>query len=87
MTVVTIFFRGPDWNFYWPWEAWNPKLVPINSANFSATFWSHLAGMDARPTPWFLREVPGFLLAIGYFLLGLLIAHSLSRRTGYTAAY
>lgn len=22
LTVVGVYFRGPNWNFYWPWEGW-----------------------------------------------------------------
>ncbi|MCK5331075.1 MAG: cytochrome B6, partial [Candidatus Marinimicrobia bacterium] len=22
LTVIGTFLRGPNWNFYWPWEAW-----------------------------------------------------------------
>jgi quinol-cytochrome oxidoreductase complex cytochrome b subunit len=22
LTIVGTFFRGPYWNFYWPWQAW-----------------------------------------------------------------
>ena len=25
LTIIGIFMRGPNWNFYWPWEAW-PEL-------------------------------------------------------------
>jgi cytochrome b-561 len=22
LTVIGLWFRGPYWNFYWPWEPW-----------------------------------------------------------------
>ncbi len=26
LTAIGVFFRGPNWNFYWPWEGWpGPK--------------------------------------------------------------
>lgn len=86
LIAFAIFFRGPDWNFYWPWEAWNPKLVPLNSVNFSDIFWWHLAGQRGPRTPWVVREAPGLLLAAGYLSLGLLVARPLSRGVGHSTA-
>lgn len=32
--VIGVFFRGPGWNWYWPWESWDvaktPELSNIN---------------------------------------------------------
>ena len=25
---IGVFFRGPSWGFYWPWEAWEPGRAP-----------------------------------------------------------
>jgi len=85
LIAFALFCRGPDWNFYWPWEPWNPKVVPMNPANFSGIFWWHLAGHRVPQAPWFVREAPGLLLVVGYFSLGLLVARSLSRGVGRTA--
>jgi hypothetical protein len=82
-----IFFRGPHWNFYWPWEPWDPKLVPLNHPNFSDVFWRSLAGLRDSNLPWIVREAPGLLLAAGYLVLGLLLARLLSRGTGRLTAY
>ncbi|HEY7423115.1 MAG TPA: hypothetical protein VH682_02625, partial [Gemmataceae bacterium] len=86
LIAFAIFFRGPDWNFYWPGEAWNPKVVPQNPGNFSGVFWRLLAGQQILPTPWVVREAPGLLLAAGYLSLGLLVARSLSRGAGHFTA-
>ena len=86
LIAFAIFFRGPDWNFDWPWEAWDPKVVPQNPGNFSAIFWWHIAGQRMLDTPWVLGEAPGLLLAVGYLSLGLLVARSLSRGVGHSTA-
>lgn len=87
LIAFAILLRGPDWNLYWPWEAWHPKLVPWNAINFSDVFWRHLTNLRISDIPWIVREAPGLLLAAGYFLLGALIARILSKRAGYFTAY
>lgn len=87
LMAFTILFRGPDWNFYWPWEAWVPKLVPKNPVNFSDVFWKYLAGLKVPHTPWIVHEAPSLLLTAGYLSLGLLVARPLSQRVGYSTAY
>jgi hypothetical protein len=87
LIAFAILCRGPDWNFYWPWEAWVPKLVPLNRPNFSDIFWRDLAGLHVPDMPWIVREAPGLFLAAGYLSLGLLIARILSRGVGHFAAY
>lgn len=86
LIAFAIFFRGPYWNFYWPWEAWNPKVVPLNSANFSEIFWWLLSDKEIVWTSWLVHETPGLLLAAGYLFFGLLVAYTLSRRTGHVVA-
>src|SRR5262249_54080532 len=70
LIAFAILCRGPDWNFYLPWEAQGPKLVPLSLINFSDVFWWQLAGQQAPHTPWVVREAPGLLLAAGYLALG-----------------
>ncbi len=34
MIVLGVFFRGPGWNFFWPWEYWDPhKVVAITNVD------------------------------------------------------
>jgi hypothetical protein len=28
MIMIGTFFRGPGWNWFWPWEKWDPHRVP-----------------------------------------------------------
>jgi len=66
LIVIGVFFRGPGWNLYWPWEYWDPakaaamanvdlpELLGVHGA--AAAFWLG-AGLVAA---WFL--VPPFLV-------------------------
>jgi hypothetical protein len=87
LIAVAMFFRGPDWNFYWPWETWNPKVVPLNNVNLSDVFWVRLTGRGVEDMPWFVREAPGLILSVAYLALGLLIARNLSRGKDNSMAY
>jgi hypothetical protein len=89
LIAVAILFRGPDWNFYWPWEPWDGRLVGLNNLNLSQVFWYRWMGQGHMLVgmPWPVREAPGLALAVVYLLLGLLIARTIFRRTGYATAF
>ena len=64
LIIVGTFLRGPGWNFFMPWEKWDPhKVVAITNINLSekfgirSSFWGSLFG--------------GSVLA-GYYTLGFL---------------
>src|SRR5262249_15499895 len=81
LIAVAIFCRGPTWNFYWPWEEWDPHLVvPLNKTTLSRLFWDRLNNQSWEDMAWYVREIPGLLLAAGYLLLCFLGALSLSRK-------
>jgi hypothetical protein len=86
LIAIGICCRGPNWNFYWPWEAWNSKpIVLIPLINYSEGFW--YSTCEAIPVhPWILREAPGLLLALGYFILGLLISRTMRSGAGQAVA-
>ncbi len=79
LIVMGTFLRGPNWNFFGPYEYWDThKVEALNNVDLSEYFWiSALRG--SRPAAPegataavkfgynFLREVPGILLVIGYF--------------------
>ena len=70
LIIIGTFFRGPNWNFFGPFEWWDPhKLVPLNNVNLSEYFW---VIMLERPLPSnvFIREFMGFL-AVGFYLFAL----------------
>lgn len=36
LIIIGVFFRGPGWNFFWPWEEWDPhKTVALTNVNLS----------------------------------------------------
>jgi hypothetical protein len=69
LIVLGTFLRGPNWNFFGPFERWDPhKVVPLNNVNLSDMFW---LAFNIVPTDlhWFVRELPGVLLVLAYFLV------------------
>jgi hypothetical protein len=69
LVVMGTFLRGPNWNFFGPYEHWNiHKVVPLVNVNLSEFFW--IKGMGQKmPTNPFIREIPGFLVVLGYLVL------------------
>jgi hypothetical protein len=81
LIILGTFLRGPNWNFFGPFEYWDPhKVEALNNVNLSDYFW--VIGLN-KPLPraapgsgaltdfgWILiREAPGIILVLGYFLL------------------
>jgi len=70
LIVLGTFLRGPNWNFFGPFESWDPhKNVPLNNINLSDLFWLLGLGQAIEGKGWFMRELPGILLVLGYLLL------------------
>ena len=39
LIVLGTFMRGPGWNFFWPWETWDPHYVGVlTNVDFSEMF-------------------------------------------------
>ena len=69
LILLGTFLRGPNWNFFGPYEYWDVhKLIPLNNVNLSEIFWVQLLG-TRRPANILIREMPGFLLVLAYFIL------------------
>jgi hypothetical protein len=69
LILLGTFLRGPNWNFFGPYEYWDlHKVIPLNNINLSDIFWVELIGIR-KPTSILVRELPGILICVGYFLL------------------
>ncbi len=69
MIITGTFFRGPNQNFFGPFEKWDVhKLVPLSNINLSEVIWVTLFN-TGLPHNWLLREIFGILLVLAYFLV------------------
>ena len=69
LIVVGTFFRGPNWNFFGPFEYWDPhKVVPLNNVNLSEYFWVKILN-TGLPANIMLRESIGFLSLFTYMFI------------------
>ena len=75
LIVIGTFFRGPNWNFYGPFEWWDPhKLEVLNNINLSEYFWVIFLNQPL-PQNVILRESIGFILTFFYlFALPIMLA-------------
>ena len=66
LIVLGTFLRGPNWNFFGPFEFWDiHKLEPLTNVQLSEYIWVRGLGR-ALPENWFIREFFGILLTLGY---------------------
>jgi hypothetical protein len=80
LIITGTFLRGPNWNFFGPYEYWDPnKLVPLTNIDLSELIWVKLLGMPL-PKLWLIREAFGLLLVIAYVGLPPLLAVKFFRR-------
>jgi hypothetical protein len=73
LIVLGTFLRGPNWNFFGLFEAWDPhKVVPLNNVNLSDYFWLPLGKVWGEGKGFgniLMRELPGIILVLAYMLL------------------
>ncbi len=70
LIVLGTFLRGPNWNFFGPFEQWDPhKSVPLNNVNLSDYFWLMGLGQAMEGKGWLAREAPGIIAILAYLLL------------------
>jgi hypothetical protein len=69
LVILGTFLRGPNWNFFGPFEYWDPhKVEPLVNVNLSEFVW--VRWLDTRlPDNILVREAPGFVLCILYLVV------------------
>ena len=66
LIVLGTFLRGPNWNFFGPFEFWDlHKLEALVNINLSEYIWMRLF-RTGLPSNWFIREIFGILLVLAY---------------------
>jgi hypothetical protein len=81
LIVMGTFLRGPNWNFFGPFENWDVhKLASLSNINLSEYFW--VKGMhQALPQNILVREAPGIFLTLAYmFVLPPLLAFTVCKK-------
>jgi hypothetical protein len=83
LIVLGTFLRGPNWNFFGPFEFWDiHKLAALTNVNLSEYIWVRLFRVGL-PSAWYIREIFGILLVVFYlFALPVILA-----RTWFKAYY
>ena len=69
LVILGTFLRGPNWNFFGPYEFWDiHKLEALVNVNLSEYIWVKGLGTGLPKNP-LVREMFGFIVVLGYFLL------------------
>jgi cytochrome b/b6/petD-like protein len=78
LIVLGTFLRGPNWNFFGPFEYWDiHKLAALTNVNLSEYIWVR-GFRTGLPTFWLTREIFGILLVLFYvFALPVVLAKTL----------
>ena len=68
LVVLGTFLRGPNWNFFGPYEFWDiHKLEALVNVNLSEYIW--IKGLHmGLPTNPLIREMFGFILILAYYI-------------------
>jgi hypothetical protein len=68
LIVLGTFLRGPNWNFFGPFEFWDiHKLEALVNVNLSEYIFVRGLG-TGLPSNWFVREIFGILFVLFYIL-------------------
>jgi cytochrome b/b6/petD-like protein len=66
LIITGTFLRGPNWNFFGPFEYWDPnKLEPLVNVDLSELIWVKALAMPL-PKLWIIREAFGLGLIMLY---------------------
>jgi hypothetical protein len=68
LIVLGTFLRGPNWNFFGPFEFWDiHKLAALTNVNLSEYVWVR-ALKTSYPSFYLVRELPGIILVLFYVM-------------------
>src|SRR4051794_16733475 len=78
LIVLGTFLRGPNWNFFGPFEFWDlHKLEALTNVNLSEYVWVRLLH-TGMPSFWLIRELPGIVFVLFYvFALPVILSKSM----------
>jgi hypothetical protein len=81
LIVLGTFLRGPNWNFFGPFEVWDiHKLAALTNVDLSEYIWVRWLG-TGLPKAWYIREIFGILLVLFYILaLPVILARTAFKR-------
>ena len=81
LIVLGTFLRGPNWNFFGPFEVWDiHKLEALTNVQLSEYVWVRGLG-QALPDNILIRESVGILITIGYIaVLPVVLAKTVLKR-------
>ena len=66
LIVLGTFLRGPNWNFFGPYEFWDPhKVEALNNVDLSQYFWTIGLGQALPRAP----DGASFMTQLGYILV------------------
>ncbi len=81
LIILGTFLRGPNWNIFGPFEAWDAhKVLVLNNVNLSQYFWINGLNTALPKAPTgssggteflyiLLRESPGIIAVLAYFII------------------
>jgi hypothetical protein len=81
LIVLGTFLRGPNWNFFGPFEFWDiHKLEALTNVQLSEYIWVRGLGRSL-PANWFVREFFGLLITVIYVaVLPVMLAKTVFRK-------
>ena len=81
LIILGTFLRGPNWNFFGPYEYWDiHRVEPLVNIHLSEIIWVKLLGVGLPKSMW-LREIFGIITVVLYlFALPVLFAKTWANR-------